>query len=75
MPGKITRLGLAEVGAGHHCVAVTADGQVLLLVKEGLDLVGEGASWSDTEKFSMIWVSRLFSCSAVDAVRFNSSVM
>ena len=34
-----------------------------------------GPSWSDTEKFSMIWVSRLFSCSAVDAVRFNSSVM
>lgn len=75
VPGQDHTARLAEVGAGHHCVAVTADGQVLLLVKEGLDLVGEGPSWSDTEKFSMMRVSRLFSCSAVDAVRFNSSVM
>ena len=43
VPGQDHTARLAEVGAGHHCVAVTADGQVLLLVKEGLDLVGEGA--------------------------------
>ena len=41
MTGQNHTIRLAKIGAGHHRVAVTADGQMLLFIEESLNLIGE----------------------------------